>query len=172
MKTLEKRFISYFFILLIINYSVSCGYYKEINTPAYEINRLTPPNKIYSRFIIHQQYNIYELSYIKVDQTGISGTVKEINKEDVFYSVERKRKEYKRRERAILNEVHIYLNNDSQTIKLGSTKIQLEQIENIIFIEKDKHKTTIARIIGVFGIFAILTILGAIILYGYSSSTY
>jgi hypothetical protein len=64
-------------------------------------------------------------------------------------------------ERGILNEVHIYLNNQGEELPRGSYTIPFSDIREIRIIEKDTGKTTASYVFGTLGI-----VLGAFVVIG------
>ena len=169
MKTLEKRMISYLFLLLIINYTVSCSYYKVIVSPASEVSKFPTPEIINSRFIVHQNDNLYIFKIKSLDQKSIKGILEIVDNKSVLYNKDNKSNEYNRDPKSngksiILNEVHIYLNDEVMTLQLGQIEILLDQIKEIRFIEKDIRKTRKSTLWWLAG----ATTVGLVILYVYA----
>ena len=170
-RNFEGRILSYFFILLIINYSVGCNsYYKVLKSPAYEVKRFVPPEKTKSRFIIHHNDELYVLRNIIVDSLSISGEIDSPGNSLVFYSKNIKSKRYDSRNDEILDEVHIYLKQDVEELKIGSINILLSEIIEIRFIVKDEDKTGDYKVVGIFAIVGGVILLGFAIAFVIASS--
>ena len=160
-KSFTEKIISYLFILLILNYSVGCNsYYKVLRTPAIEIDRFASPEKIKSRFIVHQKGELYVLRNIIVDSISISGEIDSPGNSLVFYSEEAKNKRYNSSNEEILKEVHIYLKQDVATLEMGSVNILLSEIIEVRLIVIDEDETTSSKIVGTFVAVIALAVLG------------
>ena len=166
MKTLEKRFISYLFILLIINYSVSCSYYKVIVSPASEVSKFPTPEKINSKFIVHQNDNLYVLKIKSLDKKSIIGSLQTIDKNNIIYNEDSKNNKYNPKSKRKSIETHIYLYEGVQTLQDGQTEILLDQIMEIRFIEKDIRKT---RNTSLWILAGVITV-GLVILFVYATT--
>jgi hypothetical protein len=141
MKTIREylKSISYFLIILMIFQINACKYYKVDTAPSSDYVNLLNIGEIHKYFIIHAGDNIYALKEILADTKNISGKL-EIAHDSIYYSEDRKYR-YRKSERNILDEVHIYLNENLKEIHLGYVEIPITDINEIRIIEHNTGKT-------------------------------
>lgn len=135
----RKKNISYFLMILMLFQTVGCKYYKVESTPSNEYVSIHNIGEIHKFFIVHAGENLYALKKITADAIKITGNIEKAH-DSIYYSEERKYR-YKSAERNILNEIHIYLNENIEVIPSGFTEIPLTSIKEIRIIEHDTGKT-------------------------------
>lgn len=160
--TNKKRF-AFFLVGLILFYTIGCKYFKANKVPTNELENIHNIGEIHKSFYIHQGYMVYSLEDIQIDSVFISGYL--ASAENYHLKYERSYR-YKSFEQDILNEVHIYLIDNSKPITNGTTLIPLLDIETIRIVEKDRGKTAASYTLGTFGVLigvmAIITIIVAL----------
>jgi hypothetical protein len=88
---------------------------------------------------VHQGKMIYQFDSIEHDSSNVIGVVKELKIRNRYHS--RRKTSYRKGEKSILNEIHIYVSRDSTTLKLGKQLIPLSHIGEVKVIDKNKNKT-------------------------------
>lgn len=177
MKTLSssilRKCISSFLIILMLLHTVGCQtFFKFRQVPGEDKVSIQNIGEIHKYFLVHTGDDICSLKEIAVDSTNISGTL-ELAEHSSIYYYEGRKFHYKEDENHILNEVHIYLNEDADKLKLGQSDIPLTSIKEIRIIEKDTGKTTVSYIFGsIGGIFGFLAIFLIIVALTKSSCPY
>ena len=105
-----KRFISFFFIFLMLMYTYGCRYYfKTKLVPPSDIPHLEEIGDIHKYFIIHQGAKTMALSQIEVDSLQLRGTLDTISTK--YYYKRGRDERYKDSQSDILHEIHFYLGN-------------------------------------------------------------
>ena len=131
-----KKIISYSFIFIVISSLASCSQYKVISYPEYEEQELVNIEKENSKYIIHQNGAMFELVEVSSDPTSISGVLKPIDENQVYFN-DKGSKKVKSKEKGILNEIHVYLNKDASTLQQGEVKIPTKEVKDVKFIKRD-----------------------------------
>ncbi|MCB0651178.1 MAG: hypothetical protein KDC85_07880 [Saprospiraceae bacterium] len=147
-----KRFLVYFLSALLLFQTTSCRYFSVgyANAPT-DIPTIFEIGKVYKKFIVHSDNNEVFITDIELDSIALSGTIQNIDK-PVYYD-EFRSSRYKKFEKDIVHEVHIYLRN--YTILLpGQTQIPVEDIKEIRIIEQNTGKTVASYVLGTLGILA------------------
>ena len=163
----EKISFRVILILLFIGFLSGCFYYKVT-----EHDRLTPQsldelNAKNKYFILHQGEFAWQLSDLRIEKdvlTGISTPLPD-DKITQLTSVNPKVKRYyknkKKNNSAIVNDVHLYVNDTP--FFADTAKIPLENITKMEIFDKNKGATTASWVAGTIGITAALAVMIAII---------
>jgi len=168
--TTNKKFISWIFILLILFYSTGCKYFKVKQVQPNDFSTIYDIGKGHKAFFIHQGESVYSLYNIHLDSLSLSGS---IGNPQTYYLNEGRSFRIKSHEENILNEVHIYLNEESEKISIGPTDIAFSSIHEILITDKDKGKTAASFIFGGLGIFlGVMVIITVIVALTKSSCPY
>ncbi|MCK5468773.1 MAG: hypothetical protein KAI99_09690 [Cyclobacteriaceae bacterium] len=146
---INKKRIAFFLVFLILFYTVGCKYFKVKKVPANEIESIHNIGEIHKSFFVHEGEKVYSLKDIAIDSAYISGY---LDLASYYHLYEGRNFRYNEEEANILNEVHIYLKENSETLILGTTEIPLSAIETIRIVEKDSGKTAASYTFGTFGI--------------------
>ncbi len=155
---------------LILFYSTGCKYFKVKQVQPNNFNTIYDIGKGHKEFFIHQGNFVYSLYNIHVDSLSLSGS---IGNPQTYYLEEGRGFRMKSHEEKILNEVHIYLNEESEKISIGPTDIAFSSIHEILITDKDKGKTAASFIFGGIGIFlGVMVIVFIILLLTKSSCPY
>jgi hypothetical protein len=161
----HKKRISYFLIALILFYSYGCNYFKVKNLTPNDIVSIRDIGEMHKYFLVHSESEIFSLNEISIDTTSISGRLS--TKTGYVYYSEGRKYRMNKTENGILNEVHIYLYENSEDLQLGFAEIPFSSIKSIKIIEKDNGKTTASYVFGglgiVFGVMVIVTIISALL---------
>ncbi|MBT8220572.1 MAG: hypothetical protein KJP00_12155, partial [Bacteroidia bacterium] len=151
--------IIYAFLVLIFFVASGCNYYvvKSLEKDNYSsINEL---DKTHKYFVVHHNEEIYKMEGISVDSDMISGTLALVQRE-VYYS-EYRSKAFKKEERGILREVHIYLRDDTKGIELGSNQIPLSSVYELKIIKKDTGRDIAAYVVAAGATAAVVAIIAS-----------
>ena len=156
--TLLRRSISYSFIFILISLLSSCSQYKVVTYPDYEEEKLTDIQKDDSKYIVHQNNKIYVLTEASADSTSISGVLKPMGDDQVYYTAQDNKKTYKSKEKSVVKEIHVYLNKDALQLQEGQITIPLKKVEEVKYLKRDMR--TFGYIIGglAVAIFALLIV--------------
>lgn len=157
-----KNCISFLLIFLVLFQTVGCRSFFELEKMASDdtpgINNYIEMHK---HFIVHERENIYSLTEISLDSEKISGnleltidTITLFKYENHPHYFDGREFHYKKAEKNILNEIHIYLKEDAKKLQLGFSDIPLSDISEIRIIEKDTKRTRKSYILGGLGITA------------------
>ncbi len=159
-----KKCAVYFLVTLMLFQSFGCKYFQYDRVTSDFETSITSIGEIHKYFIIHDKENLYELTDITADETKMSGNLALINNE-VFYT-EGRNNRFKKEENSILHEVHIYLNDNADSLQLGYGDIPMTDLKEMKIIEMDTGTTvasyvfsTIGIIAGILGIILIIALL-------------
>jgi hypothetical protein len=162
---LIRRVISYILIVLILVQTYSCHYFRVRYPSTSDPGSIKDIGKIHKSFLVHSGDQIYTMKSIEVDSLNLYGMI-DFPIHKVYYTENRSFR-YKPYERNILNEVHIYLNDDVDHVDIGKITIPHSAVKEIRIIEKNTGKTTATYVFSAFGIiigvFIIITIIYALI---------
>ena len=119
---------------------------------------MTDIQKDDSKYIVHQNNEIYVLTEASADSTSISGVLKPIGDAQVYYTAQDDNKTYKSKEKGVVKEIHVYLNKDALQLQEGQITIPLKKVEEVKYLKRDMR--TFGYIIGglAVAIFALLMI--------------
>ncbi|WP_258104525.1 hypothetical protein [Marinoscillum sp. MHG1-6] len=137
------RLIAWFFICLTIFYINSCTYFRVKEAAPLELDQALKSKIQEQIFVLHQGDQNYLLENVDLSPYDLSGTIKEVDR-NIFYSEGRK-KRYSEVEKEIIDEVHIYL-NDQLVISPGEMSIPLAEMREIRIINQDLGKTFAAAV--------------------------
>lgn len=160
---MQKLFTSYHKIalsvllsILIMTYTTSCIYYRarivQDNFPT-----IKEIGQVHQMFYVHLGELVYGLENISVDKSALYGNLIILDHEPYYY--EGRKYIVKEQDKDILNEVHIYMNNDISFIELGETSIPLSTIHEIRVINQDAGKTLLAFVGTALLMFILITII-------------
>jgi len=138
-----KKTISYSYVLIIFISLASCSQYKVISYPEYEDQELANVEKNDAKYIVHQNGAMYELTEATTNSESISGVLKPIDKDQVYFNDEGAKK-VKSKEKAILNEIHVYLNSDASALQQGQVTIPMKKVKDVKFVKRDMKVLGIA----------------------------
>jgi hypothetical protein len=130
-----KKIISYSYVILFISLA-SCSQYKVISYPEYEDQKLTDVEKNDAKYIVHQNGAMYELTEATTDSVSISGVLKPIEQGQVYFN-DKGATKVKSKEKAILNEIHVYLKGNASALQQGQVKISMEKVKDVKFVKRD-----------------------------------
>ena len=158
------KIVSLLLILSILHLTVSCKYFKVKETAPSELKEVADIGEQYNYFVLHHHNRMVSLKQIELDSTSISGTISKLDS-TVWYEKGRTTR-IKSNEKSIVHEVHIYLNENYDTLKAGAKQsIPLEYLEEIQVIDPDTGATVASYFLGTLGViagaFAILLVIVA-----------
>jgi len=136
-KFLVKKSVSFSFVFIIIISLASCSQYKVISYPDYENQELSDIGREDSKYIVHQNDNLYVLTDATSDSTSISGNLSPIDGDQVYYTAQNDDKKFKTKEKGVLKEIHVYLNKDASQLNQGQVNIPMKKVEEVKYIKKD-----------------------------------
>ncbi|WP_423129219.1 hypothetical protein [Gaoshiqia sp. Z1-71] len=167
----EKNFFRAILILLFLGFLSGCFYYKVT-----EHDRLTPQNldELNAKnkyFILHQGDFAWQLNDLKIENDILTGfasplTDDKIRQLSLVDSNVSKRyyKNKKKNNSAIVNDVHLYV--DDMSVSSDVARIPLENITKMEIFDKNRGATTASWVAGTIGITAALAVMIAIISEG------
>ncbi len=162
--TASKKTISWFFIFLIMFYSVGCRYFKAKQVDMTSVETIQEIGQLHKSFFVHHRGDVHSLSEIKVDSVYISGFL--TNASRFYYQDGRTNYRIKNDEKNIVNEVHIYVNQGYALNALGQTQIPLSAIDKVIITDLNGGKTAASFIFGglgiILGVIVIITVIVAL----------
>jgi hypothetical protein len=106
-------------------------------------------------FILHQGQNTYAFNGINVDKNKLmmSGKLSAVDPSHLLYIHAKKGNyKYKSDNADVLNEIHIYVNNNKVFDTINTAELLLSQVEKIEVIQHDKKRTTSSYVLGGLGI--------------------
>src|SRR6185503_7447520 len=149
-----KNFQSWVFVLVLLLVFAGCNrYYKAVtanvkDTPDKSVDSLKSQNRYFILRTPSQAYFMRNI-ILSEDRKKIACMLDDVPLEHLDYVYKGKGNlQYK--ESYVLNEVHMYIGNDSPLNK-GNYILSLDQIQKIEVIEKDKKRTTNSYVIGALG---------------------
>jgi hypothetical protein len=149
-----KNYHGWVFVLVILLVFAGCNrYYKAVTTnvkdnPDKSVDSLKNQNRDFILRTPSQGYFMRNI-ILSEDRKKITCTLDDIPIEHQDYLYKGKGN-LRYKEPFVLNEVHIYIGNDSPLNK-GSYALSLDQVQKIEVIEKDKKRTTNSYVIGALG---------------------
>ncbi|MDP3352801.1 MAG: hypothetical protein Q8S44_03570 [Flavobacteriaceae bacterium] len=160
-------------LLLILTISLfSCkSYYKsyyQVDTEKEISNeKLNELNNSGKYLIIHDNTSAYKLTNFEINDNILSGIAEDLPKEHRLYTVtfRDKKNPYEPKNKAVLNEIHIYT---TQSLQLNQPiEIPINNIFKIEIYNKDKNATTKSWVFSTLGTgLGIYIILGILLLVG------
>lgn len=144
--------------------TVGCKYYKVKEPAPSELKEVADIGQQYNYFVLHHNNRMVALKQIALDSTSISGTISKLDSV-VWYERGRSTR-IKSNEKSIVHEVHIYVNENYDSLKVGEKEsIPLEYLEEIRVIDSDTGATVASYILGTLGVvagaFAVLLVIVA-----------
>jgi len=159
-----RKVLVYFLSTLLLFQTTSCRYFKYREVASDFAPSINHIGKIHKYFIVHEGETLYQLTEITADSTSLSGNLADTTR-TVYYTPDRRRR-FKKEEKDILQEVHIYLKNDAAALQTGPVAIPLTDLKELRIIELDSGATIASYVFSTFGIitgvFAILLIIVAL----------
>lgn len=154
-----RKFIVFTFAILLF---AGCSYFKVKKMTTDNLETLANLGTIYKYFVVHDQNgNIYSLKEPNVEKEALTGLFSLNPTNPIYYKKDRPDR-YKRLEKSILHEVHIYLWGDL-TIEEGTNTIPLNTVNEIHIIEKDSDKTVTSYVGSSIGVAAGALVIAAAI---------
>ncbi len=167
---INKKYISFFLVALILFYAVGCKYFKVENITANELVSIHNIGEIHKSFFVHEGNTIYSIIDIQVDSAHVSGYLTTASN---YHLKDERSYRYKSFEVNILNEIHLYLKAGSNALITGTTSIATSDIESIQIVEKNLGKTAASYFFGSAGILlGVIVIIGIIVALTKSSCPY
>lgn len=161
-------------------YSTSCNYYKVKKVTGNDNLKIHNIGNLHKKMIVHVGEETFVLEDTKVDSLLLSGKLSYADSTTFYYNEGNKNKQYKLKEKNILQEVHFYLTDIE--IKPPFAQIPLQNIKEIRIIEPDSGRTNasyaftfIGALMGVFVIVMIIVLLtksSCPYVYVYDGETY
>ncbi|XOV94941.1 MAG: hypothetical protein ACFHWX_09570 [Bacteroidota bacterium] len=145
LRTVSHRSIAWFFIFLTLTFTFSCSYFRVKDANVISLQESIAKSKVVQTFVIHAGANQYILDDIDLVDEQITGNLIPFGSKLTHYTPGRKTR-YKRDEKSIVHEVHIYLNN-TEPLELGEVGIPYLSIYEIRIINPDILKS-IALVVG------------------------
>lgn len=169
-RPLLKKCIIYLLVVVMLFQATGCNYFTWKN-PKMDNTGITNALNIDKYYVVHVGYQVYSFKDIMLDSLTLKGNI-DYARKPMYYNEGRPYR-YIQSEHTILNEVHIYLNDNVKNLNLGPVKIPLTDIKEIRIIEPDYGKTILTYTIGTIGILAgVLLILLVIVVLTKSSCPY
>ncbi len=166
-----RQIFVYFLTALMLFQTTACRYFKvRYAADPSEISTIFEIGEMYKYFVVHSDNNQVAIENITLDSLNLSGTIKPI--EFPVYYDEYRSERYRKHEKPIVHEVHIYL-RDYSIILEGEQQIPVEDIREIRIIERNTGKTVASYVFSTLGILAgAYVVLVIIILLTKSSCPY
>ncbi|MEN8203493.1 MAG: hypothetical protein ABFS28_12920 [Bacteroidota bacterium] len=118
-KKLIRRGLTGLIILLLINFIVSCYYYKVSTTHQPPSGELMSLSDLGKSFVVHRDYNAYYVDSLRFSSDSIElflGLTYYRNNEDIRPVIPNSAKRYRKKkgDARLLNEVHLYVNQNTR----------------------------------------------------------
>jgi hypothetical protein len=153
----------YFLSFIVLFYFTGCRSYLKTNSIQSDFSeQLELMGKMEKFFIVHQGDRMYELFDISADSTYLGGMLTVPSKTIYYYGEEKT--SYSKEEKDILQEVHLYLNENSMPLSQGRVQIPFSEMKEIRMIEVNTGKTTFVHVLGALGISAGIAVVGIILI--------
>lgn len=145
-------------LFVLIALAVSCRFYRPVphtsGTTEESANFISTktPGKY---FILHKGAETYGLNNISVDKNNLtmSGKLSAVDPSHFLYiNAKGRGYRYNDKNREVLNEIHIYVNNSASIDTVNPIVLPLSQVEKIEVIEHDRARTTTSYVLGGIGI--------------------
>ncbi|KAA3637709.1 MAG: hypothetical protein DWQ02_06305 [Bacteroidetes bacterium] len=162
LSTQARQFLVYFLASLILVQTTACRYFnvRFANDPS-EISTIFELGDVYKYFIVHSDNNQMALKDITLDSLHLSGNITQL--EHPVYYEEYRPNRYRKHEKPIVHEVHIYLKDYSILLE-GEQQFPVEDVREIRIIEQNTGKTVASYVFSTLGILAGAYILLVIII--------
>jgi hypothetical protein len=147
---LFQKFFAHFFIVLLLFQTIGCTYFK-VKTLTSDFITINNIGKIHKQFIVHTDQGIYAMKDLEAKDLELKGTLSKI---DHAYYNKTRTDRYKKHEKNILNEVHIYLTETNSDINTGPITIPMSSVKEIRIIDKDSGKSTGYTLLATLGVAA------------------
>ena len=158
-----RKGVSFFLAFLILVFSSGCNYYTVWNAVPKELPVLEKAERNPNYFVLHLGPEQFQLTGVEVDSSFLTGRIEPLTRL-IYYSPDRKSRQYENYEHNILHEVHIILKGEPVQASIGERiSIPLDSIEKIKVIEPDTLKELLAITGGIFIMLIVLMIIWAAI---------
>ncbi len=177
LNNLKKLFVLTIAIQMLFVFTGCHNYYKasvvNVNRPAKAVDSLQQQNRF---FILRSGSNSYYMNNIKLsdDRTALDCTLDSLPPEHRLHLNKGRNgnMRYKKsdiNDLSVLNEVHFYI-NAAESTSFGKYTLQLEKVQKIEVIEKDKKRTANSYVIGALGYTVGAFVVAAVIVAATKSS--
>lgn len=147
-----RSILAHAFIVLLLFQTTSCNYFRVREAEPSEVPSIKTTGRLDKRFIVHYQNELYTLDEVDVDESSLIGKLS-LSTDSALYE-EGRGFRYKKENKAILHEVHIYVKADAPAPEIGAQGIPFSDIEKMDVIEWDSGKTVASYLLTGVGIAA------------------
>lgn len=141
----RSRSVSLILALLMLVYSTGCQTTFRVQTATPQRINLLKVNSE-KRFIVHQGVLFYELFKPEVKDGVLNGVLSYPDR-PVYYSVDRSNR-FTKAEASIVNEVHIFLNENTPELLFGQITIPLQNVAEVQMVKKSNTARGIVLLVG------------------------
>jgi hypothetical protein len=158
-----------FLTSLIILQVVSCTYLRVRMAGTPQLASLVTVGQLHKHFIIHDSEKIYQLTNPSIENKELSGTYQSANFQPVYY-YEGRPNRYRKEERMVVHEVHIYVNTVLESNSGALVDIPLADVTEVRIIEQDTGATVASYVFGIIGGVLAFTLIMFLIILATKSS--